>query len=113
MTLDTMRKAETRRPSCKLLLLLLLPVLAYAGMMILSVRQRAPLWFVGTDLALLMVVLTYTCIGMWLVTCRPAIHVVRFLACVYSILIAGALGEAALRSVRPPFENTPMPRIHT
>ena len=50
---------------------------------------------------------------MWLVAFNRSIYLVRFLASVYSVLIAGAFGEAAVRLIRPTLENAPMPpRMH-
>jgi hypothetical protein len=113
VTLRSQGTAEPRIHSRKLLFPLLIPVLAYAIAMILSVQRRSPLTFGPSDLVVLLLALTYCGVGMWLVTCKSSICVVRFLTCLYSIFITGAVGEAAIRLVRPPLENTPMPRIHS
>jgi hypothetical protein len=95
-----------------LVLLLVLPVLTYVLVMILSVLRRGPLIFAVTDLVWLILALSYCCVGTWLLNCRRSVWLGRFLACTYSILIAGAFSEAVMWLMHPPLENVPFPRMH-
>jgi hypothetical protein len=96
-----------------ILLLWLLPLLAYCAVMILSVLWRGPLAFGLDDLALLFLALAYAGGGACLAGWRRAEYLGRFVACVYSVLIAATLGEVVLRQFRPALQNVPMQRVRT
>ena len=102
----------TRALSVRLLLLLVLPLLAYAAVMVGSVRHRSPVAFDDFDVALLVAVLVYVFVGMWLAAYRPPMYTARFLACVYSTLMAVGFLEMTIRLAFPPLRSTPQGRIH-
>jgi hypothetical protein len=99
-------------PSLALLTFWLLPILAYAAVMALSVQRRGPLAFGVADLGVLVAVLTYSCLGAWLAARRRALALARVVACSYAVLITVAVAEAGMRLVRPGLENVPYPRLH-
>jgi hypothetical protein len=105
--------SQPRSPSRVLLTLLVLPVLAYAVTMLLSVLQRGNLQFGEPDLMLLILVLAYCCVGIYLAALRHALHLTRFLAGLYAILFAGVVAETALRLLLPPcLQNVPWLPMH-
>jgi hypothetical protein len=108
--MNTTRTAAADMPSPHKvwLILLLMPVVAYAIIMIQALLQRPTLSFDRLDLLVLLLVLAYCCAGTLLAWRRSA-YLARCVTCLYSILIASAACEMATRLLFPLPENVPWP----
>lgn len=82
--------------------LLVLPVLAYAAVMAISVVRAGYLQFGRIDLAVALLLLAYACVAVFVVGSRNRGAVIRFLLGAYASLLTLAIVEMAARYLDPP-----------